>query len=96
MIDNQEMNRMQIGLTKKLAEYTGITIIPLDTAIDPFFSRGANLLIIHHRKTIVYVNNATRFAFILHSIKAADVRQLDQLIRQLACAWRHRIIYGIS
>lgn len=39
-----------------------------------------NLSTIHRRKTIVCVNDATRFAFILHGIKASDVKKPDQLL----------------
>lgn len=72
---------MQIGLTKKLADYTGIKISSTDVTADPLFSWSANLLNIR-RKTIVCMNDASRFAFILHGIKATDVKKLDQLILQ--------------
>ena len=71
---------MQIGLTKKLSDHTGIRITPADASIDPLFSWSANLLTIHRKKTVVCMNDASRFAFILHGIKAADVKKLDQLI----------------
>ena len=73
---------MQIGLTKKLADYTGIRIASTDVTADPLFSWSANLLTINRRKTIVCMNDASRFAFILHGIKAAYVKKLDQLILQ--------------
>ena len=73
---------MQIGLTKKLADYTGIKITSTDLTADPLFSWSANLLTINRRKTIVCMNDASRFAFILYGIKAADVKKLDQLILQ--------------
>lgn len=72
---------MHIGLTKKLADYTGITTLPADPSTNPFFTWSANLLTIHRRKTIVCVNDATRFAFILHGIKAVDVKNIDQLLQ---------------
>ena len=71
---------MQIGLTKKLADYTGIKIASPDVIADPLFSWSANLLTINRRKTIVCMNDASRFAFIMYGIKAADVKKLDQLI----------------
>lgn len=71
---------MQIGLTKKLADYSGIKIALPDAFRDPLFSWSANLLTINRRKTIICMNDASRFAFILHGIKAADVKKLDALI----------------
>lgn len=71
---------MQIGLAKKLADYTRIETIPTNTSGDPFFMWSANLLTIRRRKAIICVNDATRFAVILSGIRAADVKKLDQLI----------------
>jgi hypothetical protein len=71
---------MQIGLTKKLADYAGIKIAPADLSVDPLFSWSANLLTIHRKKTIVCMNDASRFAFILYGVKAADMKRLDQLM----------------
>ncbi len=71
---------MQIGLTKKLSDYARIKIAPADSSVDPLFSWSANLLTIHRKKTIVCMNDASRFAFILYGVKVADVKKLDQLI----------------
>ena len=73
---------MRIGLTKKLSDHTGIKITPADPSVDPLFSWSANLLTINRRKTIVCMNDASRFAFILHGVKAADIKKLDLLIVQ--------------
>lgn len=35
---------------------------------------------IHRKKTIVCMNDASRFAFILYGVKTADVKKLDQLM----------------
>ena len=71
---------MRIGLTKKLSDYTRIKIAPADASTDPLFSWSANLLAIHRKKIIVCMNDASRFAFILHGVKAADVKRFDQLM----------------
>jgi len=71
---------MQIGMTKKLSDYTGIKLAPADASVDPLFSWSANLLTIRRKKTIVCMNDASRFAFILHGVKAADVKRLNQLM----------------
>jgi hypothetical protein len=71
---------MQIGLTKKLSDYVKNKPAPADAAIDPLFSWSANLLTLQRRKTIVCMNDATRFAFILYGVKAADVKRLDRLM----------------
>jgi hypothetical protein len=71
---------MRIGLTKKLSDYTGIKIAPADASTDLLFSWSANLLTIHRKETIICMNDASRFAFILHGVKAADIKRLDQLM----------------
>jgi hypothetical protein len=71
---------MQIGLTKKLSDAAGIQIAPADAFIDPLFSWSANLLTIHRKKTIVCMNDASRFGFFLHGVRAADYKRMDQLI----------------
>jgi hypothetical protein len=71
---------MQIGLTKKLADYAKIRLAPSDASLSQLYSWSANLLTINRRKTIVCMNDASRFAFILNGVKAADVKKLDKLI----------------
>ncbi len=71
---------MQIGCTKKLAEYLRIQAVPADTAIDPLFSWSANMIMVNHRRTIVVSNDASRYAFILYGIKRGDVKNIETLI----------------
>lgn len=71
---------MQIGLTRKLADYAKINLAPADATLHPLYSWSANLLTINRRKTIVVMNDASRFAFILNGVKAVGVKKLDKLI----------------
>ncbi|WP_303969108.1 hypothetical protein [Sporosarcina ureae] len=64
---------MQISGTKKLLD-----LIPFTVAVheeeDPFFSWHANVVLINRRKTIVLMNDKTRYIVALHGIKAKDAR----------------------
>jgi hypothetical protein len=71
---------MQIGLTKKLADEARIQIAPADASVDPLFSWSANVVTILRKKVLICMNDATRFAFFLNGVKAADYKRLDQMI----------------
>jgi len=71
---------MQIGLTKKLADGARIRIVPADASVDPLFSWSANVVTIRRKKVLICMNDATRFAFFLYGVKAADYKRLDQMI----------------
>lgn len=70
---------MQISGTKKLLD-----LIPFTVAVheeeDPFFSWHANVVIINRRKTLILMNDKTRYIVVLHGIKAKDSKCLDELI----------------
>lgn len=72
---------MQICCTKKLL--TEMKIVPDSTEEEaPLFRWSVHLIIVNRRKTIVVVNDSNRFAFILHGLKAKDLKNLDTLILQ--------------
>jgi hypothetical protein len=70
---------MLIQCTKKLL---GELKIKPEETIDetPLFSWHANLITVNHRKTIVLVNDSSRYIIILHGLKAKDFKNLDEMI----------------
>lgn len=71
---------MQIGCTKKLLDYIGITPVPADMTSDPVLSWSANLIQIGHRRAIVAAHDSSRCGFVLYGIKASDIKKLDSLM----------------
>ena len=69
---------IQIGCTKKLIDYLGIS--PAETAkgIDPLFAFSANLIVMNRRKCIVIVNDSTGCGFLLYGITAGDKKKLQE------------------
>lgn len=70
---------MLIQCTKKLLEQLKIEPV---TAIDelPLFSWHANLLTVNHRKTIVLVNDSSRYIIVFYGLKAKDFKNLNRII----------------
>jgi len=48
----------------------------------PLFSWHANLLTVNRRKTLVLVNDVTRYVVVLYGLKGKDFKKLDELIVQ--------------
>ncbi|RYL88146.1 plasmid pRiA4b ORF-3 family protein [Sporolactobacillus sp. THM19-2] len=48
--------------------------------VPPLYSWHANLLTINRRKTVVLMNDVSRYTVVLYGLKAADFRKLDGLI----------------
>lgn len=71
---------MQIGCTKKLLEYLNIKSTQESADIAPFFSWSANLLTLNRRKTIVVMNDISRYGFVLYGITAKTLKSLDELM----------------
>ncbi|WP_335871116.1 plasmid pRiA4b ORF-3 family protein [Bacillus sp. 2205SS5-2] len=72
---------MLIQCTKKLLDELKVTP---DSEVEenPLFAWHANLLNIGRKKTVVLVNDANRYAIVLYGLKAKDMKNIDQLIRQ--------------
>lgn len=70
---------MQIQGTKKLLDLIPFTVQAHEEE-DPFFSWHANVLILNRRKTLILMNDKTRYIAVLHGIKAKDIKRLDELI----------------
>lgn len=70
---------MQISGTKKLLELIPFAVVAHEEE-DPFFSWHANVVLINRRKTIILMNDKTRYIVALHGIKAKDSKRLDELI----------------
>ncbi|MCM3670971.1 plasmid pRiA4b ORF-3 family protein [Mesobacillus maritimus] len=72
---------MLIQCTKKLLDQLGVKPVS-GVEGDPLFSWHANLLVINRRKTLVLVNDATRYVVVLYGLKGKDFNKIDELIVQ--------------
>jgi len=70
---------MIISCTKKLQDELGIKPALLQVE-NSLFSWHANILRINRRKTIVFVNDACRYSFILYGVKAKDLKNIEKLV----------------
>lgn len=70
---------MLIQCTKKLLDQLNVKPQPVPDEL-PFFSWHANLIIVNHRKTVVLMNDETRYILVLYGLKAKDFKKLDTLI----------------
>jgi hypothetical protein len=70
---------MIINCTKKLQDEIGIKpiLVPVENLL---FSWHANILRVNRRKTIVLVNDASRYTVILYGLKAKDLKNINALI----------------
>jgi hypothetical protein len=72
---------IQIGCTKKLIDYLGISPAQATKGIDPLFAFSANLILLNRRKCIVIANDATGCGFLLYGITASDKKKLQELLK---------------
>lgn len=70
---------MLIQCTKKLLEQLDVTVTS-GVEGEPLFSWHANLFIINRRKTLVLVNDLTRYAVVLYGLKGKDFKKIDELM----------------
>lgn len=70
---------MLIQCTKKLLDQLNVKPQPVPDEL-PLFSWHANLIIVNHRKTVVLMNDETRYILVLYGLKAKDFKKLDTLI----------------
>lgn len=72
---------MLIQCTKKLLEQ--LNIKPLSQVEEnPLFSWHAHFILVNRRKTVVLVNDLSRYVIVLHGLKAKDYKRFDQLLLQ--------------
>ena len=71
---------IQIGCTKKLIDYLGISPAEGSKEVKPLFAFSANLLVLNRRKCIVIANDATGCGFLLYGITASDKKKLQELL----------------
>ncbi|MBQ9416735.1 MAG: plasmid pRiA4b ORF-3 family protein [Clostridia bacterium] len=71
---------IQIGCTKKLIDYLGISPAQTAKEIEPLFAFSANLILLNRRKCIVIANDATGCGFLLYGITASDKKNLQELL----------------
>ena len=71
---------IQIGCTKKLIDYLGISPAQTAKGIDPLFAFSANLIVLNRRKCIVIANDSTGCGFLLYGITASDKKNLQELL----------------
>lgn len=72
---------MLIQCTKKLLDQLNMKPVA-EVEEAPFFSWHANLLIIDRRKTLVLVNDLTRYTVVLYGLKSKDFKKIDELIAE--------------
>lgn len=72
---------IQIGCTKKLIDYLGISPAQTAKGIDPLFAFSANLIVLNRRKCIVIANDTTGCGFLLYGITAGDKKKLQNLLK---------------
>ncbi|PRR78028.1 Plasmid pRiA4b ORF-3-like protein [Clostridium liquoris] len=70
---------MIISCTKKLQDELGIKPSLLVTE-NPIYSWHANVIMVNRRKTVVLVNDASRYNIILYGLKAKDFRNIESTI----------------
>ena len=73
---------MLIGCTKKLQDEMGITINASVHEDNDLFSWSAHMITVNRRKTVVVVNDSSRFGFVLYGLKAKDFKKMEELISQ--------------
>jgi hypothetical protein len=72
---------MLIQCTKKLL--SELKVEPARSSeIDERFSWHANLLTLNRRKTVVLMNDSSRYIIVLHGLKAKDIKRIDEHIIQ--------------
>lgn len=72
---------MQICCTKKLLDEMGV-VAQNGISENDLFCWSAHFITLNRRKSIVVVNDSSRFGFILHGLKAKDFKDLNKLILQ--------------
>ncbi|MBM6619133.1 plasmid pRiA4b ORF-3 family protein [Bacillus suaedaesalsae] len=72
---------MLIQCTKKLLTELKLKPEPSSES-DSLFSWHANIITLNRKKTIVLVNDQSRYIIVLYSVKAADLKRIDQLLVQ--------------
>jgi hypothetical protein len=70
---------MLIQCTKKLLEQLG-TKPTSQIEQEPLFSWHANIITLNRRKTVVLVNDLTRYIIVLYGLKAKEFKKIDELI----------------
>ncbi|MBS4537874.1 plasmid pRiA4b ORF-3 family protein [Clostridium sp. D2Q-11] len=72
---------MLIQCTKKLLDE--LKVKPkLNNENDPIFSWHGNILTLNRRKTVVLVNDKSRYVIVLHGLKAKDFKNFDDIFLQ--------------
>lgn len=70
---------MQICCTKKLQDEMGI-VLQDGGSEDDLFCWSMHFITVKRRKTIVVVNDSSRFGFVLYGMKAKDFKNLNELL----------------
>lgn len=70
---------MLIQCTKKLRDEKRFTIEEPKEE-HPLYMWHANLIMIRQKKTLVLINDKTRYIIVLYGVKAKELKQLDQLV----------------
>ncbi|WP_262176465.1 plasmid pRiA4b ORF-3 family protein [Saccharococcus sp. Marseille-Q5394] len=75
---------MKIHGTKKLLDAITfeVTVDSTNEEENELYAWHANLLTIDRRKTLVLMNNSSRYVVVLHGLKAKEFKNLDQVIQE--------------
>lgn len=72
---------MDICVTKKLLDAMPFNVTAeSEEEVNPLYSWHANVIIINRRKTIILMNDSTRYTVVLHGLMAKEMKRLDELI----------------
>jgi hypothetical protein len=73
---------MLIQCTKKLLSELKIKPAATISEEEPLFSWHANLILVNRRKTLVLMNDRSRYIIVMYGLRAKDFKNIDRLIFQ--------------
>ena len=86
---------MYIQCTKKLLEAGKFELGEYQgSELSPFYEWHANLFVLHRRKGVLLMNNATRYGIVLYGLKATEFKRFDQIV--LDSMWETFLAEGFS
>jgi hypothetical protein len=71
---------MKISCSKKLLDEMKLAPAAPARDIPPIYTWSAHVVVINRRKTLVCVNDLSRFGFVLYGLKAKDFKRLETLL----------------
>ena len=79
IVPEKESEKMQIALTKKLAEKMKLPKLPQLQDIDSFYTWRANITQSGRQRLLVFMNDASRYVLVVHSPKVKTFQRLNEV-----------------